>query len=87
LLALAHAPERRTAHLLAAARVGDRPGDHDRLAGQRRIGGDLRREVLVADVEVDAELAQARDLRAGAVAVEVRPQAGCPTFGPMSSTH
>ena len=62
--------------LLAAARVGDRPGDHEGLAGQRRVGGDLRREVLVADVEVDAQLAQPRELGARAVAVEVRAQAG-----------
>ena len=61
--ALAQALERRARDLLAAARVGDRAGDDDGLARQRRVGGDLRREVLVAHVEVDAELAQPRRAR------------------------
>jgi hypothetical protein len=72
---VAPALERRPRDLLAAARVGDRAGDDDGLAGQRRVGGDLRREVLLADVEVDAELAQPRQLGAHGVAVEVRVQA------------
>ena len=38
----------------------------DGLAGQRRVGGDLRRQVLVAHVEVDAELAQPLELGARA---------------------
>ena len=74
--------EGRARDLLAAARVGDRAGDDHGLARQRRVGGDLRRQVLLAHVEVDAALAQPLELRPQPLEVlreaAPRPSGRCP---------
>ena len=72
--------------LLAAARVGDRAGDDDGLAGQRRVGGDL---AAAGPRRARRGRRPSSRSRASSARAPSRLRCACrlaATFGPMSST-